>query len=407
MASQLKAKLAQSLSEFKRDKVCRQNARLSLANSVYENPSLPRRKILLSTGSHNYRPPLERSKSAPKLMVIEESLEEGEEDCLDAPTYDFNVLYGDSSVLSRLEQMPAEKCQGQPEGTENMSQRCHDSSDERVRSESPACRGTSRTQSGLSDGDDGEQSDGLTCRGALKERGVVGGGVNDMSFDKCSRLGDTEVGNLEENGLSVFRFDENQDHVLHKETESSHCLPRFRGSGEEVQRRNVSWNLEARSTSEDGDSWRRNVSNYHTERLLVIGSCKHDVRRCIPLSGGVNEEQVMNSQGECESADEGSNSLQSISSSASCSSDNSSRVASDLKPLASYIHEDADIRAPEDEVEVDLHPTGESTDANLDQLSAQLRRSATFPPPSALIYANGGKNENAAHVCSKDLHNIT
>lgn len=80
MASQLRAKLALALSEFKRDKVCRQNARLSLANSVYDNPSLPRRKILLSTGSHNYRPPLERSKSAPKLMVIEESLEEEEEE---------------------------------------------------------------------------------------------------------------------------------------------------------------------------------------------------------------------------------------------------------------------------------------------------------------------------------------
>lgn len=40
---------------------------------------MPRRKILLSTGSHNYRPPLERSKSAPKLTSIEENLEEDEE----------------------------------------------------------------------------------------------------------------------------------------------------------------------------------------------------------------------------------------------------------------------------------------------------------------------------------------
>uniref|UniRef100_A0A1B6E9S0 PID domain-containing protein n=1 Tax=Clastoptera arizonana TaxID=38151 RepID=A0A1B6E9S0_9HEMI len=79
MVTQLNSRLAQALIEFKRDKLSRQNARLSLANSVYENPSLPRRKILLSTGSHNYRPPLERSKSAPKLMAIEESLEEEEE----------------------------------------------------------------------------------------------------------------------------------------------------------------------------------------------------------------------------------------------------------------------------------------------------------------------------------------
>lgn len=79
ISEQLQCRLAQALNEFKRDKISRQNARLSLANSVYENPSLPRRKILLSTGSHNYRPPLERSKSAPRLMSIEESLEEDEE----------------------------------------------------------------------------------------------------------------------------------------------------------------------------------------------------------------------------------------------------------------------------------------------------------------------------------------
>lgn len=84
VAKQLEEELKQSLSlallEFKREKLCRQNARLSLVNSVYENPSIPRRKILLSTGSHNYRPPLERSKSAPKLMSIEEILEETEEE---------------------------------------------------------------------------------------------------------------------------------------------------------------------------------------------------------------------------------------------------------------------------------------------------------------------------------------
>lgn len=45
---------------------------------------MPRRKILLSTGGNNYRPPLERSKSAPKLFAIEEMVdEEDEEDCDD------------------------------------------------------------------------------------------------------------------------------------------------------------------------------------------------------------------------------------------------------------------------------------------------------------------------------------
>lgn len=44
---------------------------------------MPRRKILLSTGSQNYRPPLERSKSAPKLFAIEEMVNEEDEEDLD------------------------------------------------------------------------------------------------------------------------------------------------------------------------------------------------------------------------------------------------------------------------------------------------------------------------------------
>lgn len=75
----LKDSLTLALNEFRRDKISKQNARLSLINSMYENPTIPRRKILLATGSTNYRPPLERSKSAPKLTSIEENLEETEE----------------------------------------------------------------------------------------------------------------------------------------------------------------------------------------------------------------------------------------------------------------------------------------------------------------------------------------
>lgn len=41
---------------------------------------MPQRKIMLSVGSTNYRPPLERSKSAPRLMVIEETGEEIDEE---------------------------------------------------------------------------------------------------------------------------------------------------------------------------------------------------------------------------------------------------------------------------------------------------------------------------------------
>lgn len=41
---------------------------------------MPRRKILLSVGATNYRPPLERSKSAPKLGAIEELCSEEDEE---------------------------------------------------------------------------------------------------------------------------------------------------------------------------------------------------------------------------------------------------------------------------------------------------------------------------------------
>jgi len=70
----------QALIDFKKEKILRQNARLSLANSAYENPSMPNRKILLQTGSANYRAPAERGKSAPKLKAIEEAIFEEEEE---------------------------------------------------------------------------------------------------------------------------------------------------------------------------------------------------------------------------------------------------------------------------------------------------------------------------------------
>ena len=63
----------QALVDFKKEKISRQNARLSLANSAYENPTMPFRKILLQTGSANYRPPVERGKAAPKLKSSKRS----------------------------------------------------------------------------------------------------------------------------------------------------------------------------------------------------------------------------------------------------------------------------------------------------------------------------------------------
>ena len=66
----LTERLHQALIEFKKEKQLRQNARLSVVSVLY--PAAPRRKVVLTNGGANYRPPLERSKSAPKLGSIEE-----------------------------------------------------------------------------------------------------------------------------------------------------------------------------------------------------------------------------------------------------------------------------------------------------------------------------------------------
>jgi len=83
MAANLQDRLHQALVDFKKEKISRQNARLSLANSIHDNPSMPYRKLLLQTGTCNYKPPIERSKSAPKLTSIEEAELEEDEECYD------------------------------------------------------------------------------------------------------------------------------------------------------------------------------------------------------------------------------------------------------------------------------------------------------------------------------------
>lgn len=80
MAKRLKERLHQALIDFKKEKVWRQNARLSLANAADEQKTMPFRKIMLQAGSSNYRPPLEKGKSAPKLKVIEEVIFEEDEE---------------------------------------------------------------------------------------------------------------------------------------------------------------------------------------------------------------------------------------------------------------------------------------------------------------------------------------
>ena len=84
MAQKLKDRLHQALVDFKKDKLNRQAARLSVASSLDSNPNMPYRKFLLQVGSSNYRPPVERSKSAPKLKVIEEEDDYYEESVSDS-----------------------------------------------------------------------------------------------------------------------------------------------------------------------------------------------------------------------------------------------------------------------------------------------------------------------------------
>ncbi len=69
MAQSLNGKLSTALQEFRREKKLRQNARLSLSE-------IPIRKQLLVKGLANFRAPLERSKSAPKLTSIVEDITE-------------------------------------------------------------------------------------------------------------------------------------------------------------------------------------------------------------------------------------------------------------------------------------------------------------------------------------------
>ncbi|KAF7490217.1 Protein FAM43A [Sarcoptes scabiei] len=74
MARLLEQRLAMALREFLREKMLRQRARMSLME-------IPVRKLLLVKGMANFRPPIERSRSAPRLVsIVEETEEEQEEE---------------------------------------------------------------------------------------------------------------------------------------------------------------------------------------------------------------------------------------------------------------------------------------------------------------------------------------
>ena len=88
MAVQLHEKISFALREFMREKTRKQNSRLTLqrTNSLPLSGSIvPQRTKLLSTG-HNFKPPISKSNTAPKLgsihedSEIEEDIEEEEVD---------------------------------------------------------------------------------------------------------------------------------------------------------------------------------------------------------------------------------------------------------------------------------------------------------------------------------------
>ncbi|VDO96371.1 unnamed protein product [Soboliphyme baturini] len=73
-AQLLRENLLIALKEYKRDRIHRQNSRISSAHTGH--PSTPLRKQMLSIGGQHFRPPVNRSKSAPRLQCINEATEE-------------------------------------------------------------------------------------------------------------------------------------------------------------------------------------------------------------------------------------------------------------------------------------------------------------------------------------------
>lgn len=79
MVSLLNERLSCALQEFRREKKSRQNSRLSISNTTSRQEismNMPIRKQILTKGAANFRLPLERSKSAPKLTsIVEEEID--------------------------------------------------------------------------------------------------------------------------------------------------------------------------------------------------------------------------------------------------------------------------------------------------------------------------------------------
>uniref|UniRef100_A0A0N5AUS8 PID domain-containing protein n=1 Tax=Syphacia muris TaxID=451379 RepID=A0A0N5AUS8_9BILA len=87
MATRLNDYLQAALREYRREKICMQNSRIC-SSLTGQAGTCPRRKLLLQTGSLNFRPPVSRSRSAPRLG----SIDEGEEEIASQQEDDFSDL---------------------------------------------------------------------------------------------------------------------------------------------------------------------------------------------------------------------------------------------------------------------------------------------------------------------------
>ncbi|CAJ0928284.1 unnamed protein product, partial [Mesorhabditis belari] len=91
--------LKAALEEYKREKLAQQNARLTSSTGC------PRRKLMLQTGTLNFRPPVSRSKSAPRLGSIDEEIEEEEGSDVESMCYREEPI-GDTASYSGSDVSP-------------------------------------------------------------------------------------------------------------------------------------------------------------------------------------------------------------------------------------------------------------------------------------------------------------
>ncbi|KAG9511150.1 Glutaminyl-peptide cyclotransferase, partial [Fragariocoptes setiger] len=103
MVTLLNTRLTSALQEFRREKQSRQNSRMNISNSSSRQEislTMPLRKQILTKGSANFRPPLERSKSAPKLSMIHEIEEDENDSDVAVSTMDVHKRHGTNESKS-------------------------------------------------------------------------------------------------------------------------------------------------------------------------------------------------------------------------------------------------------------------------------------------------------------------